>query len=176
LSGSEKFEESSGSVSKTKFFQKSEEFEHKGNFYCVVDNIGFGDTNNTNIEEKEVLIRIGEAINSTYQGLSHVLLVFDGKFSEKVKEDFDKLAALRITKSLITIIRSRFENFRNKEECEKDRESLERESPEISQLLNNCRGLLHIDNGDERSRNKSRKKVLDHLHNNCTNVPFKPKE
>jgi hypothetical protein len=139
----------------------------------VIDNIGFGDNK---VEEKEVLIRIGEAINSARQGLSHVLFVFDGRFSDKEKEGFHKLAALKITKSFITLVRSKFDNFDNEEECERDRELLEKESPEIRQLLNNCRGILHIDNGDKDARDDSREKVLDYLSDNCEDNPFKPKE
>ena len=173
LSGDDRFEEGSGSVSKTKFFKKSDEFKWKENDYYVIDNIGFGDTK---LSEREELIRIGKAINAAYQGLSHVLFVFGGRFSDKEKEGFQKLAALKITNSYITLVRSKFVNFGNKEACEKDREALAEESPEISQLLNNCRGILHIDNGKDRSRNKSQKKVLDYLNNNCGDNPFKPKE
>jgi len=139
----------------------------------VIDNIGFGDNK---VSERDVLIRIGQAINSAYQGLSHVLFVFDGRFSDKEKEGFRKLAALKITNSYITLVRSKFDNFYNEDECEEDRIVLEKESPEISQLLNNCRGLLHIDNGDKDSRDDSREKVLDYLNNNCEDNPFKPKE
>jgi energy-coupling factor transporter ATP-binding protein EcfA2 len=172
LSKSDEFEESSQSVSGTKFSKSSKEFEWKENYYCVIDNIGFGDTK---VSERDVLIRIGEAINSAYQGLSHVLFVFDKKLSDKEKENFQKLAALKITNSYITLIRSNFENFGNIKECKKDRELLEKESLEISQLLNNCRELLHIDNDDKDSRDKSRVKILNHLHNSCSSV-FKPKE
>jgi len=139
----------------------------------VIDNIGFGDIK---VSERDVLIRIGEAINSARQGLGQVLFVFDGRFSDKEKEGFRKLAALKITNSYITLVRSKFDNFGNEEECERDRELLEKESPEINQMVNNCRGLLHVDNGDEDSRGDSRKKTLDYLDNNCEDNPFKPKE
>jgi predicted GTPase len=173
LSKSNDFIESNQSTSETKFFQKSQEFEHQDDYYCVIDNIGFGD--NTEIDERDVLIRIGEAISSAKEGLSHVLLIFDGHFSDKVKEDFEKLAALKITESLITIVRTRFENFGNSKECEEDKKSLEEESPEIKKVLNDCRKLLYIDNGDPRSRKKSREKVLNHLKSSRPSV-FKPKE
>ena len=173
LSGSDEFVESSQSTSGTKWGKKSNEFEWEGNYYCVIDNIGFGDTK---VSERDVLMRIGEAINSAYQGLNHVLFVFDGRFSDKEKESFRKLAALKITNSYITLIKSNFDNFGNKRVCDKDRKLLEQESSEINQLLNNCRGLLHIDNDDKDSRDKSRKKVLDHLHSHCLSSPFKPKE
>ncbi|KLL04519.1 MAG: hypothetical protein MRERV_20c051 [Mycoplasmataceae bacterium RV_VA103A] len=173
LSGDNKFEAGDGSVSKTKFFKKSDEFKWKENGYCVIDNIGFGDTK---LSEREELIRIGKAINAAYQGLSHVLFVFGGRFSDKEKEGFRKLAALRITNYYITLVRSKFDNFYNEDECKEDEELLRKESPEISQLFDNCRGILHIDNGDEDSRDESREKVLDYLHNNCENDPFKPEE
>jgi len=173
LSDSKDFSESNHSTSETKFFKKSEKFEYKDSYYSVIDNIGFGD--NREIEERDVLIRIGEAINSAKEGLSHVLLVFDGKFSEKVKEDLEKLAALKITESLITIVRTRFENFSNSERCENDIQKLKKESPEIRKILNSCRKLLHVNNGKETARERSRKKVLNYLHDVCHDV-FKPKE
>jgi hypothetical protein len=104
------------------------------------------------------------------------LFIFDGKFSEQIKEGFRKLAALKIANHFIAVVRNKFENFCNKEACERDKVRLEEENSEISQLLNNCRKLLHIDNSDEDSREDSREKVLDYLHRNCTNKPFKPKE
>jgi GTPase SAR1 family protein len=173
LSGDESFAEGSSSVSKTKFFKKSQEFEHQENYYSVIDNIGFGDTK---LDPKEEMIRIGKAINSAYQGLSQVLFVFSSRFSEQEKEGIRKLAALKITNDYITLVRSKFDNFGNKEACERDKKALEEESSEMSVLINNCRDILHIDNGDRDSRDESRIKVLNCLHKNCEENPFKPKE
>ncbi|CAG8493854.1 12947_t:CDS:10 [Cetraspora pellucida] len=120
------------------------------------------------VSEKEVLIRIGEAINSAYQGLSHVLFVFAGRFSDQEKEGFQKLSAFKIINSFITVVRSRFDNFGNKKACEKDRESLEKEGgSEISQVFNNCRGLLHVDNDkkDEDSYYLKEKEKLENEKN-----------
>jgi energy-coupling factor transporter ATP-binding protein EcfA2 len=174
LSGEDdKFEEGEGSVSKTKYHKKSDEFEERGNYFCAIDNIGFGDTK---LNEREELIRIGKAINSAYQGLSQVLFVFSDRFSDKEKEGIRKLAALKITNYYITLVRSKFDNFGNKGACEQDKKALEEESPEMSELINNCRGLLHIDNGEQDLRDKSRIKVLNYLQNNCEENPFKPQE
>jgi predicted GTPase len=172
LSQDDSFQVSNKSVSGTKNHQNSKEFEEKDNYYCVIDNIGFGDAK---VDEKEVLIRIGEAINSAYQGLSHVLFVFDGRFSDKEKESLQKLAALKITNRHTTLIRTKFDNFGRKEECDKDIENLEKESLEIKQLINNCRGLLYVNNEKEKLQSKSRIVILNHLNQNCSNV-FKPKE
>jgi hypothetical protein len=106
-----------------------------------------------------------------------VLFVFSGKFTDKEKESLRKINALEITNHYITLIRSKFDNFRVEEECERDREALEKESDETNQLLNSCRRLLYINNDDDDDddRKDSRKVVLDHLHNSCYNI-FKPKE
>jgi GTPase Era involved in 16S rRNA processing len=173
LSDSKYFVESNKSKPQTKWGKKSDEFEYKENYYSVIDNIGFGDTE---VSEREELIRIGEAIKSTYQGLSHVLFVFKKRFSDKEKEAFGKLTALKITNSLITIVRTNFDNYYNEDECENDKKTLKKESSEIEQVLNNCRGLLHINNEDEDSKSESRGIILDHLHNNCADNPFKPQE
>jgi hypothetical protein len=53
---------------------------------------------------------------------------------------------------------------------------MEQESSEVRELLNNCRGLLHINNEDEESKQESRAIVLDHLHSSCGRNPFKPQE
>ncbi|CAG8560042.1 1356_t:CDS:2, partial [Paraglomus brasilianum] len=149
LSGDDSFEEGSGSVSKTKFFKK----------------------------KREELIRIGEAISSAHQGLSQVLFVFSGRLSDKEKEGFGKLAALKITNSYITLIRSKFVNFGNKEACKKDEQALKEESPEISQLLNNCRGLLHIDNDDDdeylRKDSREEKAKLENEKEQADNIQKK---
>lgn len=173
LSDSKVFVESNKSTSETKWGKKSEEFEWRENYYCVIDNIGFGDTE---VNEKQELIRIGKAINEAYQGISHVLFVYKKRFSDKEKEAFGKLAALKITNSLITVVRSNFDNFESKKECEKDGESLKNESSEIREVLNNCRGLLHVNNDDKDSRDASREIVLNHLHDSCERSPFKPEE
>jgi hypothetical protein len=160
-------------VSGTKFAQSSKEFQYQENYYSVIDNIGFGDAK---VDEKEVLIRVGEAINSAYQGLSHVLFVFKGRFSDGEKEGIQKLKALKIANQYITLTRSKFDNFENEEECQNDRDKMEQESSEVRELLNNCRGLLHINNEDEESKQESRAIVLDHLHSSCGRNPFKPQE
>ena len=172
LSQDNSFQTSDASVSKTKFAKSSKEFEHQGNYYCVIDNIGFGDAK---VNDKQILIRIGEAINSAYQGLSQVLFVFDGRFSDKEKEGLRKLTALKVADHYVTLVRSKFANFENKTARENDRNKMEQESPAISELINNCRGLLHLNNEDEDSQVESRALILNHLHNNCP-IVFKPKE
>jgi len=172
LSQSNDFLVSNKSTSGTKHTKSSKEFKWQENYYRVIDNIGFGDAK---IDEREVMIRIGDAIHSARQGLSHALFVFSGRFSDQEKESLQKLVALKIANRHITLIRSKFDNFGNEEECQKDREMLENESKEVGQLINNCRRLLYINNEEEDDKEDSRKIVLDHLHSNCPNI-FKPKE
>jgi hypothetical protein len=172
LSNDDNFKSGDGSTSVTKFGLKSKDFEYQGNYYSVIDNIGFGDVN---ISEKEVLMRIGKAINLAYQGLSHVLFVFDGRFSEREKESLKKLLALKITNDHVTLIRSKFDNYENKKVCDDDQKDMENESKETKVFINNCRGLLYIDNEDKESQKGSRVKVLNHL-NMHNEEPYKPKE
>ncbi|CFW93322.1 protein of unknown function (AIG1 domain) [endosymbiont DhMRE of Dentiscutata heterogama] len=173
LSSSKDFIESNKSTPETKWGRPSSEFEWKGNYYCVIDNIGFGDTE---VNEKEELIRIGKAISEVSQGLSHVLFVYKKRFSDKEKEAFGKLNALKITESLITIVRTNFDNFKSKERRENDIKSLKEEDLGIKQTINSCRGLLHVNNNNDKNRNTSREIVLDHLHDSCERNPFKPEE
>jgi GTP-binding protein EngB required for normal cell division len=173
LSESNDFEESDKSTPETKWGKKSKEFEHKGNHYCVVDNIGFGDTE---VGEREELIRIGEEISKVSQGLSHVLFVFKKRFSVKEKEAFGKLNALKITNHLITVVRSNFDNFESKKKCKEDEELLKNESSEIREVLNSCRGILHVNNDEDEDRNTSREIVLNHLHDSCKGNPLPPEE
>jgi len=57
LSDTDKFKESQSLVSETEEIQ-TEEFEHNGFKYCVIDTIGIGDTK---LKPQEVMIRIAEA-------------------------------------------------------------------------------------------------------------------
>jgi hypothetical protein len=104
-----------------------------------------------------------------------VLFVFSGRFSEPEKEGFKKLSVLKIASRYITLVRTKFDNFDDEEECRKDERLLRKESPELGQLFDNCRGIVYIDNS-KYSREDSRKTVLDYLHKNCGDNPFKPQE
>src|SRR5437763_1284908 len=101
LSGTEKFIESSSSVSETKKVQ-DEKFELEvkvmlgGNDnndnlkikFCVIDTIGIGDTS---LKPKEVFAEIARACNMLKNGLYHVFFIIGGKFTKEEIEAYDML-------------------------------------------------------------------------------------
>lgn len=125
LTDTEEFAEKASSTSVTKNFQKSEVFEWQGKKYRVIDNIGFGDTNN--ISEKDILFRIGDGIHSAKEGINQVLFVFKGRFAPEQVAAFnmfkDFIAETGITK-FTTLVRTNFEDFETRKACEKDKDDL----------------------------------------------------
>jgi len=119
LSETNKFKESSGSVSETRKIQ-FEEFADKENdtIYLVIDTPGIGDTK---MSDNEVLDIIAEAVYLAKDGIDQVLFVIDGRFDQYEMITYDLLRTIifdqNITKHT-TIARTRFEDFTNKNECE----------------------------------------------------------
>jgi len=191
-----KFGEKSDSFSATKISQKSDIFPWQGKNYCVIDNIGFGDTNN--ISKEDILLKIGEGIYSAKEGINQVLFVMGGRFAPEQIEAFNLFKKF-ISESKITdyttIVRTNFKDFKNKEKCEEDQKSLLKQNRELIGIIKSCKGgMVYVDNppmpeideeedseGEiekkerEMSRNRkkredSRKIVLDHLAKNCSDT------
>jgi predicted GTPase len=194
------FTESNQGVGQTKFFQKSNIFEWKGEYYRVIDNIGFGDTRG--LDKKQLLLRVGEGINAAKEGLNQVLFVFSSRFSQEQLEAYKMLKVL-IQESGInqytTLVRTHFTSFENEAECHEDRFNLKNETREIKEIIDSCRDIIYVDNpslpvikeGDkgtarkrkltrlslnQHARNKSREIVLNYLTDNCNNQTYKLKE
>ncbi|CAB4381724.1 unnamed protein product [Rhizophagus irregularis] len=164
------------SISENENFQKKD-FEWRGTKYRVVDTIGIG---------KEVTYeKMGELIHLIPEGLNQVLLVIDGKFMIKEKiglsELFRKLIFEDGIAEYITIVRTKFSNFKNESECKKDKEDLCKESKTIAKL---CKNIVYVDNppisifvddeDDEETirinrkrRDQSRNILLEHLEKTC---------
>ncbi|CAG8684236.1 hypothetical protein GLOIN_2v1725873 [Rhizophagus irregularis DAOM 181602=DAOM 197198] len=162
------------SISENENFQKKD-FEWRGTKYRVVDTIG-----------KEVTYeKMGELIHLIPEGLNQVLLVIDGKFMIKEKiglsELFRKLIFEDGIAEYITIVRTKFSNFKNESECKKDKEDLCKESKTIAKL---CKNIVYVDNppisifvddeDDEETirinrkrRDQSRNILLEHLEKTC---------
>jgi len=201
LTETDKFEVSSLSTSVTKDFQAVEfEWEKEGGEkvkYRIIDNIGFGDTNN--ISEEDILLKIGEGIHSAKEGISQVLFVFGGRFGP------EQIAAFNAFKTFIsesgitkytTLVRTNFPNFRDEEACKGDRQSLlSEENKELRETIDSCNGIVYVDNpsipeidedeADENDKKRereikekkeeSRKIVLSHLAK-CCQEPYKLKK
>jgi len=189
-----KFEEKSSTTSVTKNFRQSEftwEKDDKKVRYRVIDNIGFGDTNN--ITEEIILQEIGKGIYAAKEGINQVLFVFRGRFSPEHVVAFNMfknyINESGITK-FTTIIRTNFESFRNSKRCAEDKESLLAQNQELRKLIESCNNVIYVDNPSvpviededsegererkrthkfesEKIREKSRKIVLDYLIENC---------
>jgi AIG1 family len=202
LADTDKFEVSSLSTSVTKDFQ-AVEFEwinedEKKVEYRVIDNIGFGDTNN--ISQEDILLKIGEGIYSAKEGISQVLFVFGGRFGP------EQIAAFNTFKKFIsesgitkytTLVRTNFPSFKDEEACRKDWQSLlSEENKELRETIKSCNGIIYVDNPpipeideDEADDNdkkrereikekkeESRKIVLNNLTKSCHQVPYKLKK
>jgi len=189
LTNANNFKESSASSSKTKYFQSSSVFEYQGRKYRIIDNIGFGDTNN--ISKEEILFRIGEGIHEAKEGINQILFLFKDRFSPEHIEVFNALEKF-VSKSGIakftTLVRTNFVNFGVQNECQEDKNSLLGQNEQVFKIIRTCKGgVVHVDNPtipveddeekirSERIRNKSREKVLKHLAEDCQDI-YKLKE
>lgn len=194
LTNADKFEVSSLSTSVTKDF-KAVEFEENSINYRVIDNIGFGDTNN--ISKEDILLKIGEGIYAAKEGISQVLFVFGGRFGP------EQVAAFNIFKTFIsesgitkftTLVRTNFPNFRDTKKCGEDRQSLlSEDNKELRDTISSCNDIVYVDNppipeiddkdsDDEReeeqikeTKEESRKIILNHLAK-CCQEPYKLKK
>jgi GTP-binding protein EngB required for normal cell division len=191
LTNTNEFRESNYGVSKTDKYQVLE-----GKKYRIIDNIGFGDTR-SDLSEEEVIDRIGAGILSAKEGINQILFVVKGRFSEEHTKAFKlferSISETGITK-FTTIIITGFENFKNKELCERDKEGLIRESKDLREMIESCKGVIHIDNpsinippaddeddeekedrirrenANKKKREESGKIVLNHLDKNCSEI------
>ncbi|CAB4381723.1 unnamed protein product [Rhizophagus irregularis] len=165
LSGTDDFEEYSSQIFKKK------EFIWKGTKYNVVDTNGIG---------KEITCeKIEEIIHLIPEGISQILFVIDGKFTtEGILGTFILESDIA---DYITIVRTKFSNFKNESACKKDREDLCKKSEKICKL---CENIVYVDNPptkitvydeddeetieiNKKRREKSKKILLEHLEKVC---------
>ncbi|CAB4426344.1 unnamed protein product [Rhizophagus irregularis] len=171
LSNTVDFEESECS----KNFRK-QMFEWEGIKYHVVDDIGMALTN------KEVMYEKMSEVNYLIpEGISQILFVIDGKFTAEEENTFNLLEDSIFGNDIaeyITIVRTKFSNFKNEIECKKDKDELYNENEIVAKL---CKSIIHIDNPpinifvhdeddretiiiNKRRRDQSRTILLDHLN------------
>ena len=123
------FKESSGSVSETKEVQ-FEQFvdESKQINYAIIDTPGIGDTK---MSDNEVLNIIAKAVYLGKDGISQVFFVNDGRFDQYEMATYDLLRTIIFDNDIIkhtTIVRTRFPEFRDDEEYQKDIDSMTKEA------------------------------------------------
>jgi hypothetical protein len=147
-------------------FEKKD-FEWKGIKYCVVDINRIG--------EEVTYEKIQEIIDSIPEGISQILFIIDGKFT--VEEILGKVLLQKDIAEYITIVRTKFSNFKNEGARKKDKEDLCKKSEVISKL---CKNIVYVDNPpiniaiydeddketieiNKRRRDQSKKILLEHL-------------
>lgn len=179
LSGQENnFKESEKSKSETKEIQ-TVEFEYDNQAYQIVDSIGIGDTS---LAQSQVLHEIAKGYKIIENGVHQVLFVNGERFTPEEIETYNMLKKTFFNTNVdkyTTIIRTKFPSFEEDEECEQDIKLLLAENnPAITNMINSCNGIIHIDNPSinikgrrgerDNPRNKevrqdSRAKLLEHL-------------
>ncbi|RIB20226.1 hypothetical protein C2G38_2141264 [Gigaspora rosea] len=185
------FKESEKSLSQTKKIQE-ELFNVERNIngkvmnvkYRIIDTVGIGDTS---LSLRTVLVEIAKGCKKVKKGINQILFVCGERLTpeEIVAYDilrnilFDKQIDKDITK-YTTIVRTKFYNFENDEECESDIQSLIEESNKaIVEVIESCnRRVVHLDippinikgegkqnqiNINKKIRKEARKKLLNHL-------------
>lgn len=193
LAGEEICKESAGGTSETRSC-KINNFKWNETNYYVIDNIGFDD-NRSKLSMEFILYEIGKSIYAAKDGIDQVFFVFRGRFSQEQIKNFKLFEKLILESGITkftTLVHSHFEDFRNSQECENDRQALLKESAVIREIIESCNGIIHVDNPslpiikekdsegqknkkeEKRKLNKekrdySREKVLNHLEN-CHDV------
>jgi GTP-binding protein EngB required for normal cell division len=172
------FRESGGSTSKTREI-KEEVFETNKIKCRVIDTPGLGDTSLSRVKTLQEIAKVYDKVKN---GLSQILFVSSGRFTPEETETYNLLKEILFDEDITkytTIIRTKFDNFEDEEECKKDVKSLFAEKNKaITEMLESCnKKIIHVDNppinivGNERrtkarivlnkeSRNLSRKKLL----------------
>ncbi|CAG8723850.1 16320_t:CDS:2, partial [Rhizophagus irregularis] len=119
LTDTSNFKERAYAVSQTKNFKKID-FKWNEENFRVVDTIGVGGTKQST---ENTLFKIAEGILSMPEGLNHVLYVIDGRFTEEEISTFNMITDSIFKSGIldyVTIVRTKFSNFRDKRVCEVD--------------------------------------------------------
>jgi hypothetical protein len=146
------FKESAGSVSETKNVQVQEfmvNLREDGSEkirYLVSDTAGFSDTQLTTKEVLQLLQELVKYIGN--DGINQIFLVNSGRFTGEEIDIYRLLESVLFDQEVArytTIVRTRFPDFENENECEADRQSLRRENNELFNLIDSAK-IIYVDN------------------------------
>ncbi|CAB4494273.1 P-loop containing nucleoside triphosphate hydrolase protein [Rhizophagus irregularis] len=176
ISGTSKFKESEFVNSETKDVQ-IEIVDIDGINYKIVDTVGLGDTELT---MQQVLNKLADASHVLRKGLSQVLFVTSGRFTEEELIAFDLLRTVLFDENIVnytTIVRTKFPGFRKPEKCEEDKKRMENDKR--TEVVKLCNKFIHVNNlsEDEDPEQKAREDsriILRTLLRTCQDV-YKPK-
>jgi GTP1/Obg family GTP-binding protein len=181
ISNTNNFQESELGTSETrgiqegKFKVRSEDVE-----FHIIDTIGIGDTR---FDERQVLVKLAEATNAIRNGLNQILFVTSGRFTEEEVKAYTLLRTVFFAEDIgkyTTIVRTKFPTFRRAERCAADKEAMIRENDDISDVIQSCNRLIHVNNMTEdedpelRTRAECRNILRHHLRFNCQNI-YRPR-
>ncbi|CAG8497813.1 29286_t:CDS:2 [Gigaspora margarita] len=164
ISGTNKFKESADSVSETRRIEVAEFEENitqdgsEKIRYRVIDTVGIGDTRLT---PRAVLGTIQEAEEYLEKGLSQILFITNGRFTEEEKIAYKLLRQVIFDNEVVrytTIIRTNFPEFDNEDACERDRRALKNENGELLDIINSAR-IIYVDNPPINTNNTRRNVV-----------------
>src|SRR5437763_10342421 len=129
VTNTDKFKESTGSVSETRKIQLGD-FKENNLDYQIIDTPGIGDTK---FKENEVLDIIAEAVYRAKDGVGQVFFVTNGRFDQYEMATYDLLRTIIFDQDITkhtTIVRTRFPEFRDKDKCEEDINLMTKEAQE----------------------------------------------
>ncbi|RGB36415.1 hypothetical protein C1646_697338 [Rhizophagus diaphanus] len=80
-----------------------------------------------------------------------MLYVVDGRFTEEEISTFNMIEDSIIQDKInfidyVTLVRTKFDNFRSPEECDKDKEKMLEENENIAKIVKKCNDVIHVDN------------------------------
>lgn len=165
--GSNVFKESAYAASETTRFKVGEVSINDTN-YRLIDTVGICDTS---LSREVVIDRLLEAVHQLKNGLSQILFVCDGRFTEVEREIYSEILSKLIFDKDIgkhtTIVRTKFHNFENELECQEDINSFlsDQRSKEIAESCG--MKIIHVDNNPivrmSDSKKKTKQILSDHL-------------
>jgi GTPase SAR1 family protein len=183
LTNTDEFKESAYAVSETKIFRKKEFKWNEINFR-VVDTIGAGDTK---LSLKDILYKIVDGIYAMPEGISQMLYVVDGRITGEEISTFNMIEDSILQDKInifgyVTLVRTKFDNFKRTEECKRDKEKLLEGDENIAKIVRKCNDIIHVDNPpinsdfydddddaaqiikmNKNNRHNSRQKLLEYL-------------
>ncbi|CAG8560178.1 25398_t:CDS:1 [Gigaspora margarita] len=187
----EVFKESGRSISQTKKAQTENvtlkidvDGKKKNVRYKIIDTVGIDDTT---LSKRKVLVEIAKGCKKVKRGINQILFVCGERLTPQEIEAYNILRRIlfdnKIDKDITkytTIIRTKFENFCSREECENDIQSLLKEKNEaLIEMIQSCdKRIIHLNtpsinikgegvqnqiNVNKEARKKARKILMNHL-------------
>jgi predicted GTPase len=140
--------------------------------YRIIDTVGIENSRLTPYGVLSKLAEVAEQIKA--EGLNHIFLVTEGKFTKEEIKVYDLLSSVIFNRDALkytTVVRTRFPKFKESEKCQRDRETLRRENPDLAHILNNV-NIIYVNNPslqgeqieiNKKTREASRDNLINHL-------------